>query len=199
MWVLLSVGFHYGSLLMLSLFLGLCTVWMLAMLPKLEGYTMPPSSVSKWLRCMSVLYVYRLLAEEFYLMGAVSHLFPRWFLAWLILRPWRWSDTFLRTVRLLSKELHDVISQKTALFLTTAVRTSNRIEITSWFTRRCLRVTSVHIESVVQRNVIKLTLMISIKSNRIVRKLTDLLQYKLSPSCEFLKLPFIFGNLKIKR
>jgi hypothetical protein len=40
-----------------------------------------------------------------------------WFLASLILRPWRW--------RLIFNGLYGVVSQKTELFVTTAVRTSN--------------------------------------------------------------------------
>jgi hypothetical protein len=48
-----------------------------------------------------------------------------WFLVWLILRPWTWRRHAAPKRRLIPNELHGVISQKTVLFITTAVRTSN--------------------------------------------------------------------------
>jgi hypothetical protein len=44
------------------------------------------------------------------------HLVLRWFLAWLSLRPWRWRRHVLP--KLTFNWLHDVISQKTELFVT---------------------------------------------------------------------------------
>jgi hypothetical protein len=48
-----------------------------------------------------------------------------WFLAWLVLQPWRWSqhDPLKRWLNF--NELHGVLYQKTKLFITTAARTSN--------------------------------------------------------------------------
>jgi hypothetical protein len=40
----------------------------------------------------------------------------RWFLVWLILRPWRWMKHVLRKRRLTFSGLHGVISQKIELF-----------------------------------------------------------------------------------
>jgi hypothetical protein len=48
-----------------------------------------------------------------------------WFLAWLILRPWRWRRYVRPKRRLTFNGLHGVISQQTEHFITTAVRTSN--------------------------------------------------------------------------
>jgi hypothetical protein len=55
--------------------------------------------------------------QEFY--------FLRWFLAWLILWPnrWRWNVPPKR--QLTFNELHSIIYQKTELFTTTAIKTSN--------------------------------------------------------------------------
>jgi hypothetical protein len=49
----------------------------------------------------------------------------RWFLPLLIFRPWRWRRYDLPKRRLTFNGLHGFISQKIALFITTAVRTSN--------------------------------------------------------------------------
>jgi hypothetical protein len=54
-----------------------------------------------------------------------SHLLSRWFLAWLILRPWRWRRHVLPKRRLTFSGLYGVIYQKIELFIATAVRTSN--------------------------------------------------------------------------
>jgi hypothetical protein len=48
-----------------------------------------------------------------------------WCLAWLILRPWRWSQHVSPKRRLTFNRLHGVISQKMEFFIITAVRTSN--------------------------------------------------------------------------
>jgi hypothetical protein len=57
--------------------------------------------------------------------SSACHLLSRWFLARLILRPWRW-ERYVPPKRLLTfNGLHGVISQKIVLFITTAVRTSN--------------------------------------------------------------------------
>jgi hypothetical protein len=44
------------------------------------------------------------------------HLFSRWFLAWLILWPWRWKRHVPTICRLTFKGLHGVTAQKTQLF-----------------------------------------------------------------------------------
>jgi hypothetical protein len=49
----------------------------------------------------------------------------RWFLAWLILRPWRGRPHVTPQRRLTFNGLHGVISQKIDLFMTTAGGTSN--------------------------------------------------------------------------
>jgi hypothetical protein len=51
-----------------------------------------------------------------------------WFPARLILRPWRWRRYVLPKRRLTFNGLYCVISQKTVLFITTAVRTLNPIQ-----------------------------------------------------------------------
>jgi hypothetical protein len=48
-----------------------------------------------------------------------------WFLAWLIRFPWRWMRHVPPKRLLIFIELHEVISQKTEIFVTTAVRDSN--------------------------------------------------------------------------
>jgi hypothetical protein len=48
----------------------------------------------------------------------------RWYLAPLI-RPWRWRRYVPPKRRLTFNRLHGVISQKTELFITTGVRTTN--------------------------------------------------------------------------
>jgi hypothetical protein len=52
------------------------------------------------------------------------NLLSRWYLTRLI-RPWRLMRYIPSKRRLTYSRLHDVISQKTVLFITTAVRTSN--------------------------------------------------------------------------
>jgi hypothetical protein len=47
-----------------------------------------------------------------------------WFLSWFIFRPWRWRQHVPPNRRLIFNELQDVISQKTELFTSAAVRTS---------------------------------------------------------------------------
>jgi hypothetical protein len=47
------------------------------------------------------------------------------FLGWVTLKPWRWRRHIPPKRRLTSNGLHSVISQKTELFIITAVRTSN--------------------------------------------------------------------------
>jgi hypothetical protein len=49
----------------------------------------------------------------------------RWFLASLILRPWRWRRHLPPKRLLTCNEIRSVISQKIKFFITTAVRTSN--------------------------------------------------------------------------
>jgi hypothetical protein len=53
-----------------------------------------------------------------------NHPLPGWFLARLILRPWRWNRRVIPKCLLLFNGLHGVISQKIVLFIITAVRTS---------------------------------------------------------------------------
>jgi hypothetical protein len=48
-----------------------------------------------------------------------------WYLVWLILWPWRWRWYIPLKCQLTFNRLHSAISQKTVLFITTAVRTSN--------------------------------------------------------------------------
>jgi hypothetical protein len=49
---------------------------------------------------------------------SACHLLSRWFLAWLILRPWRWRQHVPSKRRLTFNGLHGVISQKIELFNT---------------------------------------------------------------------------------
>jgi hypothetical protein len=49
----------------------------------------------------------------------------RWFLVWFILRFWRWRLHVSSKRRLTFNGVHGVISQKTEVFMTTAVRTSS--------------------------------------------------------------------------
>jgi hypothetical protein len=58
-------------------------------------------------------------------MWKLPHDFTHWFNARFILRPWRWRRYIPPKCRLTFNGLHGVISQKMALFITTAVRTSN--------------------------------------------------------------------------
>jgi hypothetical protein len=48
-----------------------------------------------------------------------------WFLAWLTLLSWRWRRYFPLKRGWTSPDLHSIITQKTILFIVTAVRTSN--------------------------------------------------------------------------
>jgi hypothetical protein len=52
-------------------------------------------------------------------------LFSRWFLACLILRPWRWRRHVPPECLLTFNGLHGFLSQKTELFVITAVRASD--------------------------------------------------------------------------
>jgi hypothetical protein len=61
--------------------------------------------------------------------STACHLLSRWFLARLILRSWRWRRYVPQKRRLTFNGLHGVIAQKTVLFITTAVRTSNPTKI----------------------------------------------------------------------
>jgi hypothetical protein len=56
---------------------------------------------------------------------SACRLLSRWFLARLILRPWRCRRHVPPKRRLNFNELHCIISQKIGLFITTAWRTSN--------------------------------------------------------------------------
>jgi hypothetical protein len=64
---------------------------------------------------------YRLHLQQ----SSACHLHSRWFLARLIFLPWIWRRYVPPNRRLTFNGLHDVISQKIVLFITTAVRTSN--------------------------------------------------------------------------
>jgi hypothetical protein len=67
----------------------------------------------------------------------------RWFLAWLILWPWWWRWHVPPKCWLTFNGLHGVISQKTELFITTAVRTSNptsQLRFLRWLLGVTLRV-----------------------------------------------------------
>jgi hypothetical protein len=59
--------------------------------------------------------------------GSAYHLLSRWFLSCFILRPWRLKRYVPPKRPLIFNGLHGVISQKTILFTTTAVRTSNAL------------------------------------------------------------------------
>jgi hypothetical protein len=54
------------------------------------------------------------------------------FLAWFILKAWRWRRHVPSKRRLTSNGLHGVISQKVEFFITTAVRTSNYAKKNCW-------------------------------------------------------------------
>jgi hypothetical protein len=56
---------------------------------------------------------------------SACHLLSRWFLARLILWPWRWRQYIPPKRELTFNGLHYVVSQKVVLFITTSVRTSN--------------------------------------------------------------------------
>jgi hypothetical protein len=59
--------------------------------------------------------------------GSAYHLLWRWFLAWLILRSWRWRCHASLKRRLNFNYLHGIMTHKTEPFITTAVRISNII------------------------------------------------------------------------
>jgi hypothetical protein len=63
--------------------------------------------------------------HRLHLQSSTCHLLSRWFLARLIYRPRRWRRYVPPKHRLTFNALQGVISQKTVLFITTAVRTSN--------------------------------------------------------------------------
>jgi hypothetical protein len=58
-----------------------------------------------------------------------STCFSRWFLAWLILRPWGWTRRVSPKRRLTFNGLRGVIPQTTEFFISTAVRASNPTEL----------------------------------------------------------------------
>jgi hypothetical protein len=67
----------------------------------------------------------------------LCHLFSRWFLTLLILRPWIWRWYIPLKLRLIFSRIHGVVSRKIEFFITTGVRTSNPIDLKSL--RRRLR------------------------------------------------------------
>jgi hypothetical protein len=66
--------------------------------------------------------------------GTYRHLLSHWFLARLIVRPWIWKPYVRPKRRLTFNGLHGVISQKTVLFISTAVWISNPTECFLFFT-----------------------------------------------------------------
>jgi hypothetical protein len=67
-----------------------------------------------------------------FILGSRSRLYllpaSRWYLVWLTFRPWRWKPNVPPTYRMTQNELyglHNVISQKTEIFIITSARTSN--------------------------------------------------------------------------
>jgi hypothetical protein len=56
--------------------------------------------------------------------GSACHLLSRWFLPRLIFQPWKWRHVPPKR-RLTFHRLYVIISQKTEVFITTVVRTSN--------------------------------------------------------------------------
>jgi hypothetical protein len=64
-------------------------------------------------------------SQESKIKKPTRHLFSCWFLARLILRPWRWRRYVPPKHRFTLNGLRGVISRKIVLFITTAVRTSN--------------------------------------------------------------------------
>jgi hypothetical protein len=71
---------------------------------------------------------------------AACHLRSRWFLAWLILRPWRWRRYVPPKRRLAFNWVHCIISQNIVLFMTTGVKTSNPAFM--WSVRHCFPILS---------------------------------------------------------
>jgi hypothetical protein len=71
--------------------------------------------ISQWIR------TWRVSSQA----AGACHLLTYWFLLKLFLRPWRWRRYVPPKRRLQLNRLHDVTSQKTILFITTAVKTSN--------------------------------------------------------------------------
>jgi hypothetical protein len=71
----------------------------------------------------------------------VLYLLPnsRWFLAWIILRPWRWRLQVLPTQRLTSNELYDVISENTEKLKTKLRGLSPQANYTDRATAACRR------------------------------------------------------------
>jgi hypothetical protein len=96
-----------------------------------EAYCLPPSPQ----RIKQALDFKNCFYQEYYLPGynAVYSVkagrkhsqLSRWYLARLILRPWRWSRYVPPKRRSTFNGLHGVISQETVLFITTAMRTSS--------------------------------------------------------------------------
>jgi hypothetical protein len=74
-------------------------------------------------------YVPHYMASHPRIANSACLLISRRFLAWLILRPWRWR-WYVPPKRLLTSiGLHGVISQRTELFMNAAVRTANRTRL----------------------------------------------------------------------
>jgi hypothetical protein len=78
----------------------------------------------RYIREDSTLHNHRCENLKSYITMSPYHLLSRWFLARLILRPWRWRRYVPPKRRLTLNRLHDVISKKIEIFITTGVRTS---------------------------------------------------------------------------
>jgi hypothetical protein len=82
---------------------------------------------------LSYIYTHIYIHEHLYLLGcnAVQILSPatRWFLAWLIPLPWTWWQHIPPNCQLIFNEVRGVRSKKRDLFISTAVGTSNPIQI----------------------------------------------------------------------
>jgi hypothetical protein len=74
--------------------------------------------------------------------SSACHLLSCWFLAWLILWPWRWRHCALPKCRLFLNGLHGIISQKLELIITTAVR--SQILHNAGFVGRLAQFTAEH-------------------------------------------------------
>jgi hypothetical protein len=96
---------------------------------------------------------------HFHGQSSVCHLLSGWFLAWLIILSWTWRRYVPLKRRLTFNGLHGVISQKIALFMITAVRTSKSYEKLLSFGMRSRDVhwirgwvgPSVHLNAIEQR------------------------------------------------
>jgi hypothetical protein len=79
--------------------------------------------------------------------GSACLLLSRWFLAGLILRPWRWRQYVPLKHWLTFNGLHGVISQKIVLFITTAMITSNPTQLHICLLARCFHFNDLFIYS----------------------------------------------------